>query len=231
MKYKERILVIENDIQIQNFISYILESEGFSYALVNTGENALDYLMAEPVDLLLLELDLPDLDGLDIIRKIRTWSQMPILVVSSRDQDTDKAIALGIGADDYITKPFSAIELIARIRVAIRHLHRQGESKREFIRQVDQLKIDFDKHITYLAEEEIHLTPLEYQLLSLLFQNMGKVVPSKQIIEEIYGKRYGNDTQSLRTLIAGLRRKIEINPAKPRYIRTEIGIGYRLMAQ
>lgn len=229
MNHTEHILVVEDDKQIQNFISYSLELEGFSYSTAGTGEAALRNLIAEPVDLILLDLGLPDFDGMEVIRKVREWSQMPIIVVSARDQDKEKAAALDAGADDYLTKPFSATELLARIRVAIHHLYRQSTNQEHVIRQVGELKINFEKHLLYLKDEELHTTPLEYSLLSLLFRNIGKVLTTQNILKEIYGINYGSDTQALRALMAGLRRKIEQNPSKPRYIMTEIGVGYRLV--
>lgn len=228
-QYCSRILVVEDDKQIQNFIGYSLETAGFPYTAVNTGEKALNHLVSEPIDLMLLDLGLPDFDGMEVIKKVREWSQMPIIVVSARDQDKEKAAALDLGADDYLTKPFSATELLARIRVALRHLYRQGNQNEQPIRSVGQLKVDFEKRLVYLNDEQLHVTPLEYNLLSLLFRNMGKVLTSQGILKEIYGLNYGSDTQALRALMAGLRRKIEKNPSKPRYIMTEIGVGYRLV--
>lgn len=227
--YHEKILIVEDDKQIQNFIGYSLQSEGFPYVAVSTAESALNQLVSEPIDLMLLDLGLPDFDGMEVIKKVREWSELPIIVISARDQDKEKAAALDLGADDYLTKPFSATELLARIRVAIRHLYRKGASNQQLTRHVGDLKIDFEKHLTYLNDEEIHMTPLEYNLLSLLFRNMGKVLTTKYILKEIYGISYGSDTQALRALMAGLRRKIEKNPSKPRYIMTEIGVGYRLV--
>lgn len=227
--YHERILVVEDDKQIQSFIGYSLEMAGFAYTAVSTGENALSHLVSEPMDLMLLDLGLPDLDGIEVIKKVRQWSEIPIIVVSARDQDKDKAAALDLGADDYLTKPFSATELLARIRVAFRHLYRQSSNNEQAVRAVGHLKIDLEKHLVYLEDNELHVTPLEYSLLSLLFRNMGKVLTTQNILREIYGLHYGNDTQALRALMAGLRRKIEQNPSKPRYIMTEIGVGYRLV--
>jgi two-component system KDP operon response regulator KdpE len=179
---------------------------------------------------MLLDLGLPDLDGVEVIKKVREWSEMPIIVVSARDQDKEKAAALDLGADDYLTKPFSATELLARIRVALRHLSRQNSGYRaQNVFQVGGLRIDLDKRLLYVDGQETHVTPMEYNLLALLFKNIGKVLTTKQILQEIWGVGYGSDTQALRTLMAGLRRKIEKNPAKPRYILTEIGVGYRLV--
>lgn len=227
--YHEYILVVEDDKQIQRFIGYALDTAGFPHTSASTGESALNLLVSEPIDLMLLDLGLPDFDGMEVIRKVREWSQMPIIVVSARDQDKEKVAALDLGADDYLTKPFSASELLARIRVALRHLYRQENHSEISARSIDQLKIDFEKHLVYLENEQIHLTPLEYSLLSLLFCNIGKVLTTQNILKEVYGINYGNDTQALRKLMAGLRRKIEKNPSKPRYIMTEIGVGYRLV--
>lgn len=229
MSYHERILVVEDDKQIRSFIGYSLETAGFPHTMVNTGEGALNHLVSEPIDLMLLDLGLPDFDGMEVIKKVREWSQIPIIVVSARDQDKEKAAALDLGADDYLTKPFSATELLARIRVAIRHLYRQGSNHEQVIRSVGELRIDFEKRLVYLSDRELHVTPLEYSLLSLLFRNMGKVLTTQNILREIYGLTYGSDTQALRALVAGLRRKIEKNPSKPRYVMTEIGVGYRLV--
>ena len=185
-------------------------------------------LAAEPIDLMLLDLGLPDLDGTEVIRRLRTWSEMPVIVVSARDQDKEKVAVLDLGADDYLTKPFSASELLARIRVALRHMYRQSGAKANPVYQTGELRLDAEKRKVYLGEAEIHVTPMEYALLLLLFKNQGKVLTTSVILREIWGAGYGQDTQALRTLTAGLRRKIEKNPAKPRYILTEIGVGYRL---
>lgn len=224
----EKILIVEDDSQIRNFICYSLKQEGFSYITAGTAQGALSTLVTEQIDLMLLDLGLPDFDGMEVIKKVREWSEMPIIVVSARDQDKEKASALDNGADDYLTKPFSSMELMARIRVAIRHLHKAGGTRSQTILAVGELKIDLDKRLVYLEDSELHTTPLEYSLLSLFFRNIGKVLTTNYIIKEIYGPGYGSDTQALRKLMAGLRRKIEKNPAKPRYILTEIGVGYRL---
>ena len=227
-QYDETILVVEDNTQIRNFISYILEQEGFHYIAVGTAQNALSELVTQHIDLMLLDLGLPDHDGMEVIAKVREWSEVPIIVVSARDQDREKAAALDAGADDYLTKPFSATELLARIRVAIRHLRKSTRSQSQPVLSVGDLVLDLDKHQAFLHGEPIHLTPMEYSLLSLLFKNMGKVLTTQYILKEVYGIGYGTDTQALRTLMASLRRKIEQTPAKPRYILTEIGVGYRL---
>ncbi|MBC8536269.1 response regulator [Feifania hominis] len=226
---KETILVVEDDTQIRSFICYALKQEGFSCMTAGTAQSALSQLVSQPVDLVLLDLGLPDFDGMEVIRKVREWSEVPILVVSARDQDREKAAALDAGADDYLTKPFSATELLARIRVALRHLHRASAGTSQAMLCVGGLCMDFSRHLVTLDAAPLHVTPLEYSLLALFFKNMGKVLTTQYILREIYGVGYGTDTQALRALMAGLRRKIEKNPASPRYILTEIGVGYRLV--
>lgn len=225
----EKILVVEDDSQIRKFLQFALEQAGFSVTTSNSAQSGLSYLVTGQIDLILLDLGLPDFDGLEVIKKIRTWSDIPIIVVSARDQDKDKITALDQGADDYLTKPFSALELLARIRVALRHKNKLDGSKMMASITVGELTINFDKRLVYLAEEELHTTPLEYSLLSFLFKNIGRVITTKSLIQELYGIGHNNDTQPLRALMAGLRRKIERNPATPRYILTEIGVGYRLV--
>ena len=225
----EWILVVEDDTQIRNFITYTLKQEGFPCLTAGNAQGALSQLVSNQVDLMLLDLGLPDFDGMEVIKKVREWSEVPIIVVSARDQDNEKAAALDNGADDYLTKPFSATELMARIRVALRHSHRTSVATQQTVYSVGGLSIDLERHLVFLDGAELHVTPMEYSLLSLLFRNMGKVLTTQYIIKEIYGPGYGNDTQALRALMAGLRRKIEKSPAKPRYILTEIGVGYRLV--
>lgn len=224
-----KILVVEDDMQIQKFISYLLKKEQFQYICSNKANNALNIFSSEKVDLIVLDLGLPDMDGIDLIKKIREWSEIPIVVVSARDQDKEKVLALDSGADDYLTKPFSANELMARVRVALRHYSKNNISPILKKYTIGELTIDFDKRLVFINDDTVHLTPMEYTLLSLLFKNIGKVLTTKYIIHEIWGIGYGTDTQVLRTLMAGLRRKIEKNPAKPKYILTEIGVGYRLI--
>ncbi|MEG2206712.1 MAG: response regulator transcription factor [Clostridia bacterium] len=225
------VLIVEDDAQIRNFLSYALQAEGFEVLTATAAQEGLQLLICEMVDLMLLDLGLPDFDGMDVIRKVRQWSEVPIIVLSARDQDREKADALDAAADDYLTKPFSDRELMARIRVALRHLYQQSAGRGVSTLQAGELKLDLEKHLVYLKEEELHMTPMEYSLLSLLFRNAGKVLTSTFIIREIWGVGYGTDTQALRALMAGLRRKIEENPAKPRYLLTEIGVGYRLAEQ
>lgn len=225
----QMILVIEDDKQIRSYIGYVLKQGGYEYIIAGTAQSGLSQLVTKQIDLVLLDLGLPDYDGMEVIQKVREWSEIPIIVVSARDQDKEKAAALDSGADDYLTKPFSATELMARIRTALRHVYQSGRAKTQNVYQVNGLAIDLEKHLVYLEGKELHVTPMEYNLLGLFFKNAGKVLTTQYILNEIYGAGYGTDTQALRALMVGLRRKIEQNPAKPRYIVTEIGVGYRLV--
>lgn len=219
------ILVIEDDKQIQIFLKYVLEKEHYVCQQAETGEQALTRLEDRPADVILLDLGLPDIDGMDLITKIRSWwDTTPILVISARDQDEEKAAALDLGADDYLTKPFSSTELLARIRTALRHCPAAGKPAGK----VGELTLDRNQHRAVLGSREIHLTPLEYKLLETFFESPGKVLTTQMIIQSVYGIQYAQDTRALRTLMAGLRRKIEPDPGHPRYILTEIGVGYRL---
>ncbi|WP_027088904.1 response regulator [Thomasclavelia saccharogumia] len=225
----QKILVVEDDTQIRKFICYCLENQRYDYLTSANGKDAIHKIINEHIDLILLDLGLPDMDGVELIQKVRTFSEIPIVVVSARDSDKEKAYVLELGADDYLTKPFSATELIARIKVAFRHFYRFDQRRTQTYYKVKDLAIDLDKRLVYLYGQKLHVTPLEYQLLSLFFKNMGKVLTTHYIIEQIYGTGYGHDTQALRALMAGLRRKIEKNPATPQYILTEIGVGYRMI--
>lgn len=226
--YNETILIVEDDQQIQSFIGYTLEEAGYQVLKTASGEEAVRMAVMEKVDMVLLDMGLPDLDGTEVLRKLREWSEMPIIIVSARDQDREKVSALDMGADDYLTKPFSARELLARIRLALRHYYRMAGNGDEEILVNRELKMDKKRHMVFRGENEVHLTKLEYDLLQLFLENQGKVLTYGYILKALYGKNYGSDTQALRALMAGLRRKIEKNTAKPEYIKTEIGIGYRM---
>jgi two-component system KDP operon response regulator KdpE len=228
VNFNERILVVEDDVQISNFVCYALRGEGFLCTAAHTGQEALSLLVTDPIDILLLDLGLPDTDGLDIIKQVREWSEMPIIIVSARDRDTEKSNALDLGADDYLTKPFSATELAARVRVAVRHLHKSRERTASPVKTVGELSINFDTRRVCLGGVDVHTTPMEYNLLAMFFKNIGKVLTTGFIISELWGAAYGKDTQALRALTASVRRKIEKVPAAPRYLVTEAGVGYRL---
>lgn len=228
-KTAANILVIEDDVQIRNFIIYSLEKEGYKVLSTGSGIEGVMLAAKKVSGIILLDLGLPDIDGFDVIRKIRKNQEVPIIVVSARDQDAEKVEALDLGADDYLTKPFSVAELLARIRVNLRHTHNSQVQEPKTLFTVGELRIDYEKHMVFLKEEYIHLTPLEYNMLELLSRNAGKILTTGYIIKELWGKNYGEDTRSLRTLMAGLRRKIEKVPAKPQYIITEVGVGYRMV--
>ena len=220
---KELIMIVEDDRQIQDFIAYSLMTAGFGVLTAGGVEEAMRKMRSKKPDIMVLDLGLPDGDGLDLIRRVRKFSDIPIIVVSARDKEEDKIEALDRGAEDYITKPFSESELMARIRVLRRHLIREERSRMGAEVSVRGLKINFDAKEVTLDGNLLHVTPLE-----LLFHNIGKVITTRTLLDELYGVSYGDNTQSLRALMAGLRRKIEKVPGKPQYIVTEIGVGYRL---
>ncbi|MGN0856604.1 MAG: response regulator [Candidatus Spyradenecus sp.] len=228
---KETVLVIEDDGQIRSFIAYALEQQGYVCHTANTGQDGMAALLTRKIEVLLLDLGLPDMDGMEVIKRVRDWATLPIIVVSARDQDVDIAAALDAGADDYLTKPFSAMELLARVRVAVRHLQQRSRQPESPEVTVGGLTVHFERHLVSLNGSLLHVTPLEYHLLTIFFRNPGKVLTTRYLLRELYGVGHNNDTQALRALMAGLRRKIEVVPAKPRYILTEIGVGYRLASQ
>ena len=225
---KPLILAVEDDAPIRNLISTTLKTNDYRYQLASNGKEAILAVSTQTPDIVLLDLGLPDMDGVEVIRTIRSWSNLPIIVISARSEERDKIEALDAGADDYLTKPFSARELLARIRLALRHYYRMAGNGDEEILVNRELKMDKKRHMVFRGENEVHLTKLEYDLLQLFLENQGKVLTYGYILKALYGKNYGFDTQALRALMAGLRRKIEKNTAKPEYIKTEIGIGYRM---
>lgn len=230
MDNKPLILVIEDDKPIRNFICISLEAQGYRYINTQNGKAGISLVSSHNPDIIIIDLGLPDIDGIDVIAKVRPVTKAAIIVVSARGHEREKVEALDSGADDYVTKPFSVPELLARIRVALRHLNQgsQPESEYSSIFLVGELKIDFQKRRILLSEDEIHLTPIEYKLMALMAKYAGKVLTHKFILNEIWGSFSGNDNQSLRVFMANIRRKIEKDPAQPRYILTEVGVGYRL---
>ena len=230
---KPDILVVEDDNAVANLIAATLETQDYRYKRANTGAGAVMEALSSKPDVVLLDLGLPDMDGVDVIRKIRSWSNMPIIVVSARSEDFDKVAALDAGADDYLTKPFSVDELLARLRVALRRVRcdslRLGEESSVY--ENGGLKIDYAAGCAYLSGEEIHLTPVEYKLLCLLARNTGKVLTHNYILKEVWGGTAASDVPSLRVFMATLRKKLEKDPAHPQFIQTHIGIGYRMSWQ
>ena len=228
---KQVILVVEDDGAVRNLITTTLETQKYHYLTAVNGESAIMEAVSRNPDIVLLDLGLPDIDGVDIIKKIRSWSNMPIIVISARSEDTDKIDALDAGADDYLTKPFSVEELLARIRVTQRRLvAMQGMSSvQKTVFENGALKIDYAAGCAYLSGEELRLTPIEYKLLCLLAKNAGKVLTHTYITREIWGSSWENDVASLRVFMATLRKKIEKDPDSPQYIQTHIGVGYRML--
>ena len=228
---KPLVLVVEDDLPIQNLITTTLRAHEYHFLTANTGEEAIMETASHNPEIVLLDLGLPDLDGVEVIKRIRTWSNLPIIVISARSEDTDKIDALDAGADDYLTKPFSVEELLARLRVTQRRLSvMMSETLAgDAVFSNGKLKIDYAAGCAYLKEEELHLTPIEYKLLVLLAQNVGKVLTHKYITLHIWGSSWDNDVSSLRVFMATLRKKLENEPDSPQYIQTHIGVGYRMM--
>lgn len=225
---KSLILVVEDDPPVRNLITTTLKSRDYKYLVAKNGEDAILETSSHNPDIILMDLGLPDIDGVDLIKKIRTWSNLPIIVISARSEDTDKIEALDAGADDYLTKPFSVEELLARLRVTERRLatvNRNVASDSVF--HNGKLKVDYAAGCAYLDEKELHLTPIEYKLLCLLSQNVGKVLTHTFITEKIWGSSWDNDVASLRVFMATLRKKLEKDGVQ--YIQTHIGVGYRML--
>jgi two-component system KDP operon response regulator KdpE len=225
------ILVVEDDAAVRNLITTTLETQKYRYQTASNGAAAVLEAVSHNPDIVLLDLGLPDMDGIDIIRKIRSWSSMPIIVISARSEDTDKIDALDAGADDYLTKPFSVEELLARIRVTQRRLitMQSVSPVQQATFENGALKIDYAAGCAFLSGEELHLTPIEYKLLCLLAKNVGKVLTHTYITQEIWGSSWENDVASLRVFMATLRKKIEKSPESQQYIQTHIGVGYRML--
>ncbi|QNL44460.1 response regulator transcription factor [Oscillibacter hominis] len=230
---KPQILVVEDDMAVGNLIATTLETQNYQYHRAKNGAGAVMDALSYRPDVVLLDLGLPDMDGVEVIRKIRAWSNMPIIVVSARSEDTDKVAALDAGADDYLTKPFSVEELLARLRVALRRVrYDSGKTSEEAATYENgALKIDYAAGCAYRGGAEIHLTPIEYKLLCLLAKNTGKVLTHNFILKEVWGSASASDTPSLRVFMATLRKKLEADPSHPQYIQTHIGVGYRMLRQ
>lgn len=225
---KPLILVIEDDQAIRNLIATTLEAHQYRYHTAHNGESAILEAVSHNPDIILLDLGLPDIDGIDLIKKIRSWTGTPILVISARSEDSDKIDALDAGADDYLTKPFSVDELLARLRATLRRINSTQKGIDQAIFINGELKIDFAAGCAFMQEEELHLTPIEYKLLCLLAKNVGKVLTHTMITKEIWGNAWDNDIASLRVFMATLRKKIEKNTTTS-YIQTHIGVGYRMI--
>lgn len=222
------ILVIEDEAPIRRFLKMSLLDQGFAFCEAATGKEGLSKVASERPDLVILDLGLPDTDGLEVTRQVREWSNVPIIVLSAREKENDKVEALDAGADDYLVKPFGIGELMARLRVALRHANRLSEDQLDSNFSFGDIQIDFAKRQILRNTEEIHLTPIEYKLLNTLVRYSGKVVTHKHLLRETWGGEYSDETQYLRVYMAQLRKKLELDPAQPKYLITEPGVGYRL---
>jgi len=225
---KPLILMVEDDPQIRRFLRAALAAEGYRFQEATTAQDGLTQAAAHRPDLILLDLGLPDRDGLDVIRGVRQWSIAPILVLSARGQERDKIEALDSGADDYVAKPFTVGELLARIRAGLR---RSATAPAGVALQFGQVEVDLEKRIVKVKGEEVHLTPNEYKLLQALLKHAGKVLTQRQLLSEVWGPNSTEQAQYLRVYIAQLRRKLEEDPARPKYLQTEPGVGYRLVVE
>lgn len=227
------ILIIEDEENIIFFVKQILSNHNFQVYTAGTGQEGLELVSAKLPDVILLDLGLPDIDGMKLIDKLRTWYDRSIIVLSARNAESSKVQALDAGADDYITKPFGSDELLARIRTALRH-HPRSLDKNSLISkcyQAHQLTIDFEKRRVFRGEEEIHLTPIEYKIVAYLAKNSGKILTYSSILENVWGPFLLDDNKILRVNMANIRRKIEIDPSRPEYIFTEVGVGYRMLEE
>ena len=221
------ILLIEDERQMRRFLRVTLQSEAYGVLEAETAADGLTQAATRNPDVVLLDLGLPDMDGLEVIEKLRDWSAMPIIVISAREQEGDKIKALDRGADDYLTKPFGAGELLARIRAALRRAAPTSRDQGEAVFVAEELRIDFLKRQVYCGTQEVHLTPIEYRLLTVLVKNAGKVMTHRQILKEVWGPPYVEQTHYLRVFMNQLRKKIEADSTRPHFLLNEPGIGYR----
>ena len=226
MTTKVKVLLIEDDKSITSFVTTALEGSGHKVTNASKGREGVSLAASFCPDIILLDLGLPDIDGIEVLKQIRSWSSVPVIIISARTKEQEKVIALDLGADDYITKPFGTGELMARIRTSLRHIHTKTPG--HIYRALD-LEINFEKRMIRLEGKEVHLTQIEYQLLTLLAENSGRVLTYSYIMNAIWGPYMDNNNQILRVNMANIRRKIEKNPAQPQYVFTEIGIGYRML--
>ena len=223
-----KVLIIEDEPQMRKFLRTCLAAEGYRIVETSLGKEGLDLARTHNPDIVLLDLGLPDVDGMEVTRSLREWSDRPIVVISARGQEDDKIRALDLGADDYLTKPFGTGELLARIRVALRRSTRARQDGSDPALAVGDLRLDLEKRQVFVKDTEVHLTPNEYKLFALLMKSAGKVLTHSQILKEVWGPAYATQTQYLRVYMAQLRQKLEHDSARPRYLVTEPGVGYRL---
>ena len=222
------IIVIEDETQIRRFLRTSLASEGYQVYEAETGKLGLTEAATRKPDLIILDLGLPDMDGVEVVKGIRAWSAVPIVILSARSQESDKISALDAGADDYLVKPFGVGELLARIRVALRHVSSTTNGDEEGVFTVDQLTVDMLHRKVIVSGAEVHLTPIEYRLLTVLVKHAGKVLTHQLLLKEVWGPKYVERAHYLRIYMGTLRHKLEKDPARPRFLLTEVGVGYRL---
>ena len=223
------ILLIEDEPQIRRFLRAALTNHNYRLIEAETGQEGIEQILQRQPALIILDLGLPDMDGLEVTRRVREWSSTPIVILSARGQEQDKVDALDAGADDYLTKPFGVAELMARLRVALRHAAR-GDDATTTTFTTGPLRVDLVRQQVFIDEREVHLTPIEYKLLVTLVRHAGKVLTHRQILREVWGPGYATESQYLRVYMGQLRHKLEENPARPRFLRTEPGVGYRLLS-
>ncbi len=231
MKIRAKILIVEDEPSIAHFLTATLKANGYEALPARTGAEALSMVSSNCPDLVILDLGLPDMDGTEFLKDLRSWSSLPVVVVSARTQERDKVEALDLGADDYLTKPFGTDELLARVRTALRHTRTASENDEVATRgtcTVGDLVIDYNKHQVLIGGQNAKLTLSEFRIVALLGKHPGKVLTYDYLIRELWGPRAGNNNQILRVNMANIRRKIEKNPAEPQYIFTEVGVGYRM---
>ena len=224
------VLIIEDEKNIQTFMGKILKRQEYRVLYADTGAQGLEIIRSQCPDIILLDLGLPDMNGFEIIREVRTWTSTPIIVISARTAEQEKVSALDLGADDYITKPFGTSELLARIRASLRHSNRLRTDSPLYLRPYrhGEMKLDFSKRLLTIGSQVVHLTPIEYKIVAYLAQNSGKVITYAAILSNVWGPYADSDNKILRVNMANIRRKIEDDPAQPRYIFTEVGVGYRM---
>ena len=225
---RTQLLLIEDDPQIRRFLATALDAHGYALTAASTGNEGVQAAATRQPDIVIVDLGLPDIAGLEVIRRLREWFARPILVLSARDKETDKVAALDLGADDYLTKPFGIGELLARLRVAERHLAARSGAPGDAIVRIGHIAVDLCAHVVTRNGAALHLTPIEYQLLTTLARHRGKVLTHRQLLREVWGAAHVESPQYLRIYMRALRRKIESDPARPLWLLTEVGVGYRL---
>jgi two-component system KDP operon response regulator KdpE len=225
------VVIVEDEPEIRRFLRTSLAQHGYRVVESETGRDGLTQAHARNPDVILVDLGLPDMDGVAVVKELRTWTTVPIIIVSARDQEATKVAALDAGADDYVTKPFGVDELLARIRASLRHMARVAVNPGEAAFVTGTLRVDFEHHRVFVADREVHLTPIEFKLLATLARHAGKVLTHRQLLKEVWGPLHVEEDHYVRVYMRQLRQKIEVDPARPKYLLTELGVGYRLFLE